>query len=351
MLARSTTLHFPNGDSIKTPILVPSFSSKGWKFKRVSNGDEVSEISEAVEWTTEFLVNAVLFSAYDIYYNHYPGPNILGEITDITFIDSGGYELSEDHDLSSVYRMPWPTKDWNISFLNKVLSNLPEEHNIVIINYDDVNEPRLIKDQVKIANQFFSKFPHFLNDILIKIETNTQDYISLKSVLDIIPLLRKFNIVAFTEKELGNSLLDRMVKIAKIRLALDSHGINSPIHVFGSLDPITSCLYFISGAEIFDGLTWLRYAYKDGIAVYQENYRFLKQDLTEKAASTIKFILHDNLLIINRLRDEMILFSRDADFSHFSHHEVQFKDAFPLYDPEVHKNFSGSFWIRRKVMT
>ena len=328
MLARRTKLHFPNGVSIMTPILIPSFSSKGWKFKEGSNGDKISEIKEVVEWSAEFLANAVLFSAYDLHYNHYPGPKDLGEITDITFIDSGGYEKSEDHDLSSVYRMPWSSREWSVLLLKKVINGLPKAHNIVIVNYDDINKPRLLKEQIKTAKEFFAEFPQFLHDFLIRTETKSQNFIQLKSILDNISLLGNLHKIDITEKELGNSLLERMVKIAKIRIALDEEGINSAIHIFGSLDPITSCLYFISGAEIFDGLTWLRYAYKDGVAVYNENYRFLERGLTEKTQSAVKFIFYDNLQIISELNDEMVSFSYDGDFNHFSHHKEKFEKAF-----------------------
>jgi hypothetical protein len=34
---------------------------------------------------------------------------------------------------------------------------------------------------------------------------------------------------------------------------LDEAGVKSPIHVFGALDPLTVCLYFVAGAEVFDG--------------------------------------------------------------------------------------------------
>ncbi len=49
-----------------------------------------------------------------------------------------------------------------------------------------------------------------------------------------------------------------MQNIAKLRKALDKAGLNIPLHVFGSLDTVTTPLYFLAGADIFDGLTWLR---------------------------------------------------------------------------------------------
>jgi len=328
MLARVSNLYSENGQTIKTPILIPSFSSKGWPFKKKSTGDEYSEVKEIIEWTTEFTTEAVLFSAYDLYYKHYPGPNELGEIADVIFIDSGGYEKLEDHDLSSVYRMPWPSKEWDIDKLRVTLSAIPKEYNIVIANYDDVKQPKPIKSQVQEAKVFFAEYPHYLNDILIRKETKTQDFIQLESVIANISLFREFDIIGLTEKELGSSLIERMEKIARIRTALDNENINSPLHIFGSLDPISSCLYFISGAEIFDGLTWLRYAYINGVATYNENFRFLKQDLKEKYQSSLKFIYHNNLMAIGKLCDEMILYARDGNFEHFTYHSKELQNSF-----------------------
>ena len=70
-----------------------------------------------------------------------------------------------------------------------------------------------------------------------------------------------FDVVAITEKGLGESPIDRMAAIARLRRALDEANCRMPIHVFGSLDPLSICLYAMAGAEIFDGLTWLRYVF------------------------------------------------------------------------------------------
>ena len=52
------------------------------------------------------------------------------------------------------------------------------------------------------------------------------------------------------EKELGDSALVRMERIARLRRALDDAEVKAPVHVFGALDPILSCMYFLAGAEI-----------------------------------------------------------------------------------------------------
>ena len=68
----------------------------------------------------------------------------------------------------------------------------------------------------------------------------------------------------------------RMRNIAKLRQALDANDVKAPIHVFGSLDAMTTVLYFVAGAEIFDGLTWLRFGFHGGRTMYYQNYSVVK---------------------------------------------------------------------------
>ena len=84
-----------------------------------------------------------------------------------------------------------------------------------------------------------------------------------------VALLRAFDIIGVTEREIGESIHDRLVNIARLRQSLDAAEVTSPIHVFGGLDPVFTPLYFAAGAEIFDGLGWLRYAYRDGVAMHR----------------------------------------------------------------------------------
>ena len=58
----------------------------------------------------------------------------------------------------------------------------------------------------------------------------------------------------------------------------------TPIHVFGSLDTVTTPMYFLAGADIFDGLTWLRFAFHGGYTVYKHNYGALKFGVATKDA-------------------------------------------------------------------
>jgi hypothetical protein len=71
VLPRSQTLRHPSGETFTTPLLVPSFSSKGFRINK--NGR--SEIWGVFANTAEFLTEAILVSAYDIHHKHLPRPN------------------------------------------------------------------------------------------------------------------------------------------------------------------------------------------------------------------------------------------------------------------------------------
>ncbi len=108
-----------------------------------------------------------------------------------------------------------------------------------------------------------------------------------------------------------------MEAIAAIRLALDDVEVSAPIHVFGSLDPLTTLLYFLSGAEIFDGLTWLRFGFDTGVAIYSQNFGALKVGIGRRDDLVKAVMMRSNLGYLVDLRDQMLKFINTGDFSHF----------------------------------
>ena len=250
MLARSSKLRHPSGVTITTPILIPSFSSKGFNFEE----DGISEITGIIKAASEWLTETALVSAYDCHYRYVPTE--FYSTVDLCFVDSGGYEKNNDYDLSTVYATGGSDSVWNESLLVEVYNSLPSDGSFVLVSYDLIGKP--ILEQIERSAELLSKYRTSLCTILLKREKTNQKYIDVQSVLRHVNELGRFDIVGLTEKELGKSALERMHNIARIREELTRCGINSPIHIFGSLDPVTSILYFLSGAEIFDGLTWLR---------------------------------------------------------------------------------------------
>ncbi|HZY37082.1 MAG TPA: hypothetical protein VFE53_10555 [Mucilaginibacter sp.] len=314
MIGRSTLINHPSGVEIETPVLVPSFSSKGFSF----NKKNLSEATTALKLSKEFLTECLLVSAYDLSHKHIPYTEEY-LCTEITFIDSGGYETSDIYDISATVKYSHPIKKWTIDKYEEIIGRWPKHKAGIIVSYDHGTERHSLEDQITSAEDIFRKHPEFLNDFLIKPESDKSLFVDINKILPNVKLMGSFSIIGLTEKELGNSILQRMQHIYKVRQALDHVENKAPIHIFGSLDPVTSILYFLAGAEIFDGLTWLKYAYYQGAAIYQSNYGALNNDLginirdaRVKSESIVK-----NIYYLDKMKYIMKNFVNTQDFKEF----------------------------------
>jgi len=245
---------------------------------------------------------------------------------EMIILDSGGYEVSTDRDLSDVKEPVPGKKPWDVQKLGVVLDAWPHEIPTILVNYDHPDERIPFLEQVAAARELFRNRKHHLNAFLLKPE-NAKQY-TLREALSTacsengVAELRSFDVIGLAEKELGSSMIDRMVRVAKLRDALDKAGIGAPIHIFGSLDPLTTCLYFLAGAEIFDGLTWIRYAYRDGMCIYTDNAAALKWDLDINYNLIKGHTLRDNLIALDMLRNRLRVFYDKQDFQKLPHAEV-----------------------------
>ena len=324
MLARKSKIRHPFGVTLETPMLVPSFSSKGFELKK--SGE--SEIKGICSVASDFLTETMLISAYDIACQHIP--IFESAITELTFVDSGGYEISDIHDLSSVYRYPLKIQEWSVDKLTEVYSSWPEHIPAVFVTYDHPKLRISLQEQINSAKEFFANYRNQLHTLLIKPETVYQDYVQVSNVVDCCEELRAFQIVGFTEKELGNSIINRMENIAKIRIAMDDNNIDIPIHIYGSLDPITSILFFLSGAEIFDGLTWLRYGFANGHAWYWNNYGAKAIGISSSDDNIKVETIQKNLRSLFELTSQMQKFLLEYDFNKFNHNSQFFQECYDL---------------------
>lgn len=336
MLARSNKIIHPLGTAIETPLLVPSFSSKGFslvksksitdvgkrktnsKSKKINLHSDISEVFEALEVSQEFLTESLLISGYDIFYNHIPFTED-HICTELTIIDSGGYETGVNYDLSSTSKFNYDIKPWSVKKLERVLNKWPKHKAAITVSYDHGNLRIPLVEQIASAKELFSRFPKMLSDFLVKPEAKSQIHINIDNLIPKINDLKYFEIIGVTEKELGDSILQRMLNISKIRMALDHANNAAPLHIFGSLDPITSILYFLAGAEIFDGLTWLKYTYHVGVASYPSNYGVLNDELgihvrdgQVKSKSMV-----NNLYYLEKMKYTMKDFLHNHDFGLF----------------------------------
>jgi hypothetical protein len=204
----------------------------------------------------------------------------------------------------------------------------PDHIPAIFVSFDHPRLHRSLQDQIGAAKTLFARYSQHLHTILIKPETKDQQKVQVRNIIARVGELGAFDIVGFTEKELGSSILDRMTNIAEIRLAMDKAGINIPIHVYGSLDPITSALYFLAGAEIFDGLTWLRYGYLEGSACYHQNYGARKIGIHRTDDFVKAKTMQENLSYLSELTYQMRTFLLDLDFKMFKGNATLMCDCF-----------------------
>lgn len=328
MLCRtSTILHKDSGVSLRTPLLIPSFSSKGFARSKRNGKSEIGEILAAAG---EFLTEAFLISAYDIYYEHLPSPSEMPFTPELVFVDSGGYEISTDYDYSSVMVPLQQSECWTCERLESVYENWPDQIPAILVSFDHPEERKPFAEQVADARRLFRARSQHLTLLLLKPETKEQKTLdrTIRAASADAGELGRFDVIGVTEKELGRTMLDRMAQITKLRLAMNEADVTSPLHIFGALDPLTVCLYFISGAEIFDGLTWLRYAYQNGVCVYTHNQGVMKYDLTITDDNLRSRVFSENYYVLQSLQQRLRDFETTCNFDKLSPHGDLLADAY-----------------------
>lgn len=314
-----------NGITIEdTPAIVPSYSSKGF-----------TDVGKIIELHTSMIAEVgVLISAYDIAKNFITK---IPEFSSFIILDSGGYECSKMKDLSDDNKENYTNVDWKYDELIGVLDSWSSQVRTISVSYDHPKQRCSVKEQIERARAQFAN-RQFGRLLLIKPSSEGSERVDIKEILSCIYELRDFDIIGLTEKELGFSIYNRMTNIAKIRTALAYAGFNTPIHIFGSLDTISTPLYFLSGADIFDGLTWLRYAYNNGMATYINNFVALKEGIRVNDEHVKAIVWAKNYQALLDLQITMRRFVKEKNFSVFGGQIAKF---FERSFRELEANFGG----------
>lgn len=339
MLCRTSTIrHTDSGVSLTTPLLIPSFSSKG--FAR-SKQDGKSEIGKILATASEFVTEVFLISAYDIFYKNLLAPSDLSFTPEMIFVDSGGYETSTDCDYSSVIDPVSNPEPWTTDRLETVFDNWPGHIPAVFVSFDHPDERKPFAAQVADARKLFLKHRQHLKLLLLKPETKTQRTLreTINSAVSKVSELGSFDIIGVTEKELGRTMLDRMFQIAKLRRAMDEVGVQAPLHIFGALDPLSVCLYYISGAEIFDGLSWLRYGYKDGLCIYTHNLGVVDYGLHVRDDFVRSRAITDNYYTLQSLQQRLLEFEATRNFEKLEPHAQLLSNAYDSLKTKFKRRF------------
>lgn len=311
-LAERRELKFPNGEFLRTPLLVPSFSSR------------IAEVEKPLNASREFIDGPFLISAFDIANGHVTAPfDFAGAI----FLDSGGYEVSPGGDLSDVSSLPTGApEDWSPEQHSAVLASWSTNVPTVVVSYDHPHVRIPVTEQISRCRNLAIP-PNAARELLLKPQTPSQRFIQTDAVVAEVQHLHHFQAVGVTEKEIGNSVLDRMKNIARLRRELKRAHLDLPIHVFGSLDTITTLFYFIAGADIFDGLTWLRYAFSNGHTIYRQDYGIEEFGVDTKSPKVEALCWSKNYTYMRGMELEMKRFLVDHDFGVFEFHREKLKAA------------------------
>ncbi|OKO69270.1 hypothetical protein AC629_41440, partial [Bradyrhizobium sp. NAS80.1] len=156
MLAKRRLIRLGNGTELKIPILLPSFSSKGFP--------KVQKILKASE---EYISDEVLVSAYDISHGLLL-PQL--DFASAIFLDSGGYEASKDSDLSEIYEGDYSPRDWSPEKYDDVIRNWSSISPTIFISFDHPKYRIDTKDQIERARKLAIPSGEHARAILFKPE-------------------------------------------------------------------------------------------------------------------------------------------------------------------------------------
>jgi hypothetical protein len=296
----------------ETPMLVPSFSSRA-----------NVNLTKTIDTVRESINGPILLSAYDVYWAKLRPV----KFPQLIFLDSGGYERSRDNDVSLLGFYKPSTRRWTRGMHKKCIEKWEKIPPTVVVSYDAPSIRESIQTQIKRAEDLFKEVKGVSREILVKPEAGKTKTVNLEAMKTNLEKLAQFDFLGITEKELGDSVLDRMVAIAEIRLAMEKFGIEQPIHVFGSLDPITTPLYYIAGADVFDGLSWLRFIIHKGAVYYADSYGPRKNGIHTNINQTWGLMLASNLSYVTRLELNLRKFQPGEEYRHLGADADFFRNA------------------------
>ena len=326
MLSQSRRITLRNGLELWTPLLVPSLSSGAVGPLPIEQppGSKPGLVPCSLVHSELYIGGideSLLLSAYDIDHGLLVDPETLRSgfaqsrysQPRVLMVDSGWYEKDGSPPGGPFAQELEAPRSWEQDDYERTIDSLDSEMNAVVVSWDHAGP---YSEQIQRAQEFFGARARFASTLLLKPPGDSRFHHFERLSGEDLANLVAFDIVGVTENELGNSTLDRLETIARLRRHLDEAHVTSPIHVFGGLDPLYTPLYFAAGAEIFDGLGWLRYAYREGLAVHREAAVLLDRQISKRGQQALHMVSLQNLDEMGRLTDDLRRFAhRDGDWA------------------------------------
>ena len=251
---------------VATPLIVPSFSSSGFP--------QVAEIYDGIK---DKLYGVCLVSALDLASGCIPAD--VTEEVNLVLIDSGMYEAKNSMYARSGHCPPATNAHWLRQQYLEIAGGIDGGANVILVNYD---RAETLRQQIKRASEDFAHAPQAASDFLVKPEF-PYGLVNVAKLAKHTGELEQFDIVGITAREAGASLVKRCSTVVMLRDALEDAGLDAPIHIFGAINPMEVLTYFFCGADVFDGLNWLRLAFRKhgSIAIEEAAFEGLNSNLDD----------------------------------------------------------------------
>lgn len=273
---------------VATPLIAPSFSSRGFPY-----------LSDIWEEFRHKLYGVCLVSAFDV-----AGGRIPGGVTDsvnVVILDSGLYETRvRKPELNATEPFPH-SEDWSRERYVEAVQSMGAQGNLILVNFDHVGR---LEDQIGLAVQDFSRAPRAGSDFLVK-PAAAAELVNVAKLAQFADALKQFSVIGITAREAGDSFLERCRSIVMLRDLLNDAGVDIPVHVFGAIKPYEVLAYFLCGADIFDGLSWLRWSLRDygSVPIDETATEDMQWTLTDWELHTVQWT--QNLTLLFRLQQAM----------------------------------------------
>lgn len=319
------------GVTLETPVLIPSTTSRGMPYRP----DGVSEAEEILQLVNGQLGTAVLVSAFDIHHETVPmACSLLGGtsregvlLPSVVVVDSGGYETQSQWESGFVPIAEPVPRNYEYDDYLSVISRLQPRNGLLVVSYDGPDLP---------AGPYAQQIKRALNlntleaawDVLLKPPAG--DTHAWEELAPVAAGLRTATAIGVTVPELGPTLADRLMNLAQLRAVLDQAGVVAPIHVFGSLDPLLTPLYFAFGGELFDGLSWSRYAFRGGLSIHVDQAALLDDQLDQDPGYVRGYRLLGNLQYLEGMKERMRTYAAgpESDFALFGEHSMAMRAVY-----------------------
>ena len=266
---------------VGTPLIAPSFSSRGFPY-----------ICDIWEEFRHKLYGVCLISTFDVAAGRIP-VDAAGMIN-VVILDSGLYETKQEWVEFGFLHAPSSGVKWTRKRYHEIVKGTAKSGNVMLVNFDHVGK---LEEQICRASEDFSLAPHAASDFLVK-PADGVAWVNIPKLSQHLEALKQFNVIGITAREAGDSFLKRCSSIVMLRDLLNDAGLDTPIHVFGAINPYEVLTYFLCGADIFDGLNWLRLAYRihasvsiDESAMEDMNWNLSDLDLfIEECTGNLRFL-------------------------------------------------------------